>query len=167
MGRRGRAMRALLVLALVVLVGCGGRPDPWGHRLTEEERVAWGRPCGSRYSHSRDADSASYTFKSTSSEEADTECGLTWDVKNNRLFQAHVDVGSPLLQTTPPSADQIEPYIRMVEQLLPPDEQRIARKVATGSFQYVRTKNFQINGGYGTGVLETSWSLTVVLRWDR
>ena len=157
-------MRTLLVIALLLLAGCGSRPDPWGHRLTEAERVAWGRACGSKYSYFNSTGIANYLYGTPSGEKIDTECTLGWDVKNNRLFEVGVSVGVAALQATPPSADLIEPYIRMVEELLPPDERRIARKVSAGPFQYVKTKNFQIEGGFGTA---TSWDLTVVLRWDR
>lgn len=158
-------MRWMFALACVALVGCGSRPDPWGRRLTEAERVAWGRSCGSDYSHRTSSGITNYDYQRPVREMGDSTCSLEWDDKNNRLFQVWVRIAVGGVQTTPPTAEQIEPYIRLVEQLLPLEEQRVAREVASGPYRSSGTKNFAISGGMNSR--GTMWDLSVALRWDR
>jgi hypothetical protein len=159
---RGRLNMKWIVVALVVLeLGCSSKPksNPWARRLTEEERVAWGRFCGSRYNHSVSRSLALYENVSTEEEKPYARCALNWDVDNNRIFRIFASVSHPE-KPEPPTPAEIEPYLRLIERELPPDARQALREIAFGPEQVVMVRNFEITAGTGN----TLWLGRVVLR---
>jgi hypothetical protein len=138
------SLRVFCLLAL--LASCSKDANPWARRMTEADRVAWGKLCGGKFEKGDYHDMATYKYDALLNNEAlpPAKCDLVWLKRTNRILSLEVVV----VFSAPSTAEQIEPYFRLIENELPHDLRQMAREIAWGkTHTRVETKSFGISGG--------------------